>query len=780
MSEAGGERAAGRRADEDRDDVVRGLSAEVFAGLSRRVKRELAAAAKITSFQKGEAVYRAGETSDTVIVVLGGELAVRSDGGLGDDDLLHVGEGEITGLEALVGLTRRGTARALSKTRVASLSAPLLRRTLARHGGEGALPKVEGRLLRAAIADLLGRVPLGEDMSRADRAELAATMVPRRVARGERFARAGDVPTSAVVVVEGLVEVRAAGGDDGPARALDESPGRTIAFLSRGDVVDDEAILAGHVRAHDLLANGDSLVAELPAREVRRLQLIAPRALARARRVDVGRTKDEPALPFATRHAFHDLYRLHVARSLLVIDLETCVGCGHCAYSCASLHGVARIVRRGDALTSRDGADRARTLLLPSSCQHCELPSCMPACPTGAIGRDASGEVSIREDLCTGCEACARACPWDNIQMGPREGKTTPIFLDGSGVARLAGQSASVAVKCDLCRGFEVSACVDGCPVDAIVRLSPEDTTAVPEAKAGEVPAVGATPAPTLLVPAPREAWPVVIAATIVAAGLAVWGEAARRSAHLGPARGLGLAGGWLAAALLAWLWGYALRKRLVRAFVRPGERRVGARGSVRLHTMAHLAVGVLLPGVVCLHGATFTTRSSGGVLSIALAVATLAGALAALLYALLPSRIAKLSPAARLLEDVPREQRLLEDRLFRELSGRSDLVKKLAERVLLPYQRALLGPLVLLATGRTRQAERAALAARIDARLQGRGRDRQDGLEALIRTVVEHRALRASTWLARALALALPLHVVPSAFVIALLLAHVVEAFAR
>lgn len=769
--------AAEARTDADRlrDDVVRGLSAEVFAGLPRRVKRELAAAAKVSSFDEGRAVYRAGETSDTVVVVLEGELVVRCDGGLGEDELDYVGEAEITGLEALVGLTRRGTARATLKARVASLSAPLLRRTLARHAGEGALGKLEARLLRDAIADLLGRVPLGDGMSAADRLELAALMVPKRVARGERFARAGDVPTAAFVVIEGLVEVRAAAASAADEPAGNEGAGRTIAFLSRGDIVDDEAILAGHARSHDLLANGDSLVAELPAREVRRLQLIAPRALARARRVDVGERRDEPALPSATRHAFRDLYRLHVARSLLVIDLETCVGCGHCAYSCASLHGVARIVRRGDALVSRDADEKARTLLLPSSCQHCELPSCMPACPTGAIGRDASGEVSIREDLCTGCEACARACPWDNIQMGPRDGKSKPIFLDADGAARIAGQSASVAVKCDLCRGFEVSACVDGCPVDAIVRLAPEETSAVPEATTG-----GTAPAPTLLVPLPRPAWPFVLSAAFVAGGLGVWGEAARRSAHLGPARGLGLFCGALGAAMLAWLWGYALRKRLVRVFVRPGARRTLARSSVRLHTSAHFAVGVLLPGVVCVHGAAFTTRSSGGVLTIALGVATVAGAIAALLYALLPPLIAKLSPVARLLEDVPRERKLLEDRLFRELSGRSPLVKKVFERVLLPYQRAWLGPLTLLLTGRTRQAERAALTAHIDTLLSGRGRDKRDGLEQLVRTVVEERALRASTVLARALTLALPLHVVPSAFVLALLLAHVVEAVAR
>src|SRR5256885_11881222 len=51
-----------------------------------------------------------------------------------------------------------------------------------------------------------------------------------------------------------------------------------------------------------------------------------------------------------TQHAFRDLYRLQVARSLLVIDLDSCVRCGHCASSCESLHGQARLVRRGDTV----------------------------------------------------------------------------------------------------------------------------------------------------------------------------------------------------------------------------------------------------------------------------------------------------------------------------------------------------------------------------------------------------------------------------------------------
>ena len=58
--------------------------------------------------------------------------------------------------------------------------------------------------------------------------------------------------------------------------------------------------------------------------------------------------------------------------------------------------------------------------------------------PTGAIGRDPEGEVFIRPQLGTGCGACAKAGPWENIQMAAREPAAGGIgFLD-------AGVSAPV------------------------------------------------------------------------------------------------------------------------------------------------------------------------------------------------------------------------------------------------------------------------------------------------------------------------------------------------
>ena len=104
--------------------------------------------------------------------------------------------------------------------------------------------------------------------------------------------------------------------------------------------------------------------------------------------------------------------------------------------------------------------NEATTLSLPNTCQHCKNAACMVDCPTGAIGRDVGGEVVIREDLCTGCGSCAKACPWENISIAPRNGALS--------------LSPNIAVKCDLCSGYDAPACVQGCPTEAIFRIEPQ------------------------------------------------------------------------------------------------------------------------------------------------------------------------------------------------------------------------------------------------------------------------------------------------------------------
>jgi len=80
-------------------------------------------------------------------------------------------------------------------------------------------------------------------------------------------------------------------------------------------------------------------------------------------------------------------------------------------------------------------------------CYHCDRPWCVAACPTEAMQKRAKdGIVFVDHDLCVGCKACMKACPWGAPQWDPEKGKV---------------------VKCDYCmdrvdQGLE-PACVAKC-----------------------------------------------------------------------------------------------------------------------------------------------------------------------------------------------------------------------------------------------------------------------------------------------------------------------------
>jgi ethylbenzene hydroxylase subunit beta/complex iron-sulfur molybdoenzyme family reductase subunit beta len=53
---------------------------------------------------------------------------------------------------------------------------------------------------------------------------------------------------------------------------------------------------------------------------------------------------------------------------------------------------------------------------LPRMCNHCSRPSCVEACPSGAMfKREEDGLVLRDEDICQGSQDCARACPYKKI-----------------------------------------------------------------------------------------------------------------------------------------------------------------------------------------------------------------------------------------------------------------------------------------------------------------------------------------------------------------------------
>jgi Fe-S-cluster-containing dehydrogenase component len=600
------------------------------------------------------------------------------------------------------------------------------------------------------------------------------------VARGAHVYRQSDVAESAYLVADGLL--RAQSDDDGKPRVE--------AYIARGDLFGDDELEDRSTRRVAVVASGPTWLIAIP-RDV--FLMIARRngpALDGVRRVRVD-TVPPPQRQGAmtTAHVFQDLYRMRVARSLLVIDQDSCVRCGHCAWSCASTHddGISRLVRRGDKVVVQREAEGPRLgedvvarvvrlakeiewapLLIPNSCQHCKNPSCMIDCPTGAIGRDARGEVFIREDLCTGCGSCAKGCPWDNIQIAPR------------GKVGAKNPYPDVAVKCDLCTGSPAGpACVASCPVQAITRIDPNEALvelrddALRDAGRGgpraastmDGNAKAATSASARLGFLPRRtpAWPWACGAALASAGLAF--------APLSP-----LESGVLAGALVLLLVSYSGVKRAPRLLGR-----IKAPGALaRILYIGHLALGAPALGATLAHTHGAAPGNIAGALALAMTLALLTGALGGVLHVLLPPRLARLERESVLPEELVARRREIDERIFTQLSGRSEVVKTLYGRNLGPYRAARLGALVLVLSGLRLREEEKRVRARAEGLLAGRRSEGLDGLDELVRLVVEHRAVGALRFLTFALRGWLPVHLAATAAAAVLLLAHVIAVVAR
>ncbi|MBF0110906.1 MAG: 4Fe-4S dicluster domain-containing protein [Magnetococcales bacterium] len=109
---------------------------------------------------------------------------------------------------------------------------------------------------------------------------------------------------------------------------------------------------------------------------------------------------------------------------------------------------------------------------LPVSCQQCDHPPCVTACPVQATWKEPDGIVVIDYDWCIGCRYCAIACPYGarHFNWGapviPRE-DCQPVTEYLANRPRPAG----VMEKCTFClqrtRKGLLPACQEACPTGA-------------------------------------------------------------------------------------------------------------------------------------------------------------------------------------------------------------------------------------------------------------------------------------------------------------------------
>lgn len=234
----------------------------------------------------------------------------------------------------------------------------------------------------------------------------------------------------------------------------------------------------------------------------------------------------------------------------------------------------------------------------------------------------------------------------------------------------------------------------------------------------------------------------------------------------------------------IALLVAYLIPKRMVRLWMRRRVKAAPARQAVaeleaspRSRTkpwlVTHVVIGLAACALVMAHAGVRMPSSPAGALHIGFWLSVLTGVLGGILYVGVPRRLSRLERRSALPEDLHGQRRLLLDRLYRESSGREELVKAIATRVLVPYARSPLGPLALALSGRNLADERLRLRTRIDVMLESRGKDRLEGLEELIKIVVDLRAAPGRLALTFALRGWLPIHIVVVAMTVSLLIVH-------
>jgi carbon-monoxide dehydrogenase iron sulfur subunit len=142
------------------------------------------------------------------------------------------------------------------------------------------------------------------------------------------------------------------------------------------------------------------------------------------------------------------------------IKEEVCIGCHLCEVYCQLQHAQSADILKAFKRETPRPVPRLRVeekgiVSLSVRCQHCDDAPCVHACLTGALAHGpVNSLVTADKERCIGCGTCVLVCPLGAIRLDIRRKK---------------------AVKCDLCPGEEIPACVVNCPNEALVYVEVPD-----------------------------------------------------------------------------------------------------------------------------------------------------------------------------------------------------------------------------------------------------------------------------------------------------------------
>ena len=224
---------------------------------------------------------------------------------------------------------------------------------------------------------------------------------------------------------------------------------------------------------------------------------------------------DEPDIEISTAGPMEDTVFGYA------LDVEKCIGCRQCVYSCVEENNLSRSsednpaalqqhwirVIRFERSTIEPGGEEGNppgmgistefgdvtagivwhegehfydpeevpeddSWYLPVQCQQCEDPSCTKVCPVQATWKEKDGIVAIDYDRCIGCKYCVTNCPYDARRFNFSEANVPEDEINPD--MHILGnrpRPGEVVEKCTFCihrtREGAYPACVEACPVGA-------------------------------------------------------------------------------------------------------------------------------------------------------------------------------------------------------------------------------------------------------------------------------------------------------------------------
>lgn len=466
----------------------------LFEEVPATVLRRLLLKVTLRRLKAGEVLCREGEYHERLYVVLEGSLE-QTNSGLGTTStrILVMGPGSFHGeMAVMANNAEQYTILALEKAVVIEIpkaalfqfmsQSPIFQQTMTELYRRRA---VWTHATRSPALSLLPEAALATLISRAQ----LQTFQP-----GEQLIQEGALATHIYLVRNGFLKV---------SRRFQDRGERVLLYFREGDVFGVRAMLTGEKGyAFTVSANTRAEVIGISNATFMEVLSQYPEAAQalQEKAAQVEYTPQSPAAPQAPTPARtakkarkfvkvnpENTTQMHTSwgmlldqgviqsHELLVIDQNLCTNCNNCVDACGRRHGYSRLERSGLQIDN---------LLFPTACRHCEDPVCL-LCSVNGIVRLPNGEISIVEDNCIGCGACAERCPYNNIQMHAVKSAPAPTnflqelwdFAFGKRQAETLDPNApQLAVKCDLCAEYQDYACVTACPVGAAFRIDPVTT----------------------------------------------------------------------------------------------------------------------------------------------------------------------------------------------------------------------------------------------------------------------------------------------------------------